>query len=138
MDTSPRTFAVAGVKFRHQADIYAALCELKRRPSLLLPDAMPTGTTAIMLIGEPGNAYDRYAVKVMLFGYHIGYVPKPTNIDIWALKTKGYKPIAILDSYNSNAQSHQMFFVKVTFELRAADPTSFPELRTTNIQSLPE
>jgi hypothetical protein len=112
MNTSPKLFAVAGVKFRPPEDIATAIRKLDSRPA----------PHTVTLTGEPSNKYDCYAVKVSVCGIFIGYVPKPTNIDIWALKGKGYKPTAVLESYNANAQTHNMFFIKVTFELTNRGP----------------
>lgn len=73
----------------------------------------------VYLVGEPSNAYDKYAVKVIVKHgeeeYHIGYVPKPINVDIWSLRDAGLKPNALITEYNPEAKTYEMFKVQVTF-----------------------
>lgn len=104
MDASTRTFFIAGVKFR--PDYRLVQKEL---------DGKDWTTYPISLIGEPSNQYDKYAVKIMAGGRHIGYVPKPINVDVWALRDLGYKPKATLVEYNPDAMTHEMFKVSVDF-----------------------
>lgn len=107
-DAQPVTFYVAGVKFRPESIRTSILDELLARH----PDCT---TFPITLSGEPSNPYDRRAVKVMAGGQHLGYVPKPTNAFIYALRDAGTKPVARLVSYNPCAETHKMFQVEVTF-----------------------
>jgi hypothetical protein len=101
MDASTRTFFIAGVqhrpdweRFRHL--VFKGLDELK-------------------LIGEPSNRYDKYAVKVCFQDLHLGYIPKPINVDVWALKDAGMKPTARLLEFDPRAVSYEMFKIQVTF-----------------------
>jgi hypothetical protein len=114
MDPTTRTFFVAGVKFRPDKDIDEAVSHIRKFRS----DA--DGSVPLRLVGEPGNRYDRYAVKVIMDIFdgeisHIGYVPKPINVDIWALRGGGMKPVAKLVEFNEHAPSYEMFKVEVTF-----------------------
>ncbi len=109
MDPITRTFFVAGVKFRPPEDIKSAGDFAEHE--LIAKE--------IKLIGEPRNKFDRYAVKVNMEVadkvFHIGYVPKPINIDIWALRDAGWKPSARLVEYNAGGPTHEMFKVEVNF-----------------------
>lgn len=104
MDPSTRTFFVAGVKFRPPETIAKAFEPLARGEM-----------GVVKLVGEPSNAHDRYAVKVILNDQHVGYVPKPINIDMWALRDAGMKPNATLLQYNANGPSYELFKIQVTF-----------------------
>jgi len=97
---SPKTFHVAGVKFRPDWKSFVDL-------DISQP---------VTLIGEPQNQYDRYAVKVLLGTTHIGYVPKPINVDIWAVHKAGYKAEAKLLHFTPEAESWHWFEVQVTFK----------------------
>lgn len=108
MDPTTRTFFVAGVKFRPTEEISLAATKINEAKGD--PSAIP-----VKLVGEPSNKFDRYAVKVFLADVFIGYIPKPINVDIWALKDGGLKPSAELVQYNFNAPTHEMFKVQVSF-----------------------
>lgn len=107
MNTNPQQFYIAGVQHRPKSVLDNVQQYLEPRTNLL--DA------EVKLIGEPKNQFDRYAVKITIGGYHIGYVPKPINIDIWALRDADWKPNVRLVSYHPNAALWRMFFVEVSF-----------------------
>lgn len=114
LDLSPRTFYVAGVQFRPKTDI-----EMVRNGLITcgLGNAPVDSVAAIPveLIGEPSNQYDRYAVKCKIGGTLIGYIPKPINIDVWAIRDAGHKPTARLVGFNPTLPPYQLFQVQVTF-----------------------
>jgi hypothetical protein len=113
MDASTRTFFVAGVQFRPKEDIghaYNFVAHLKANNDDKLPDI------PCKLVGEPQNKFDRYAVKVLIHDdFHIGYIPKPINVDVWALRDAGLKPTARLVEFNPDGKTYEMFKVEVTF-----------------------
>lgn len=114
MDPLTCTFYVAGVKYR--PDWRVVLTDLaKRDPS------RPLGTYPVSLVGEPSNQHDRNAVKVLAGGVHIGYVPKPVNVDVWARRDAGWRPSASFVAVDGDAQTHEMFKVMITFT--KPDPT---------------
>jgi len=111
MDASTRTFFVAGVQFRPAPALIAANAYLTK------PDQWHP---VCKLVGEPSNKYDKYAVKVIIIADEapeafIGYIPKPINIDVWALKDLGYKPEAKVIAYSPNSPTYEMFKIQVTF-----------------------
>lgn len=108
MDPSTRTFYVAGVKFRQ---------DWRKIHKHLLNTDFPTARESleVKLVGEPSNAFDKYAVKVLMNNEHIGYIPKPINIDVWALRDAGLKPVAKLVEFNPDAETYEMFKVEVSF-----------------------
>lgn len=106
-DTTPITFFVAGVQFRPGSVLRTVRDEL-----LGVADYT---TFPVTLVGEPSNQYDDYAVKVMAGGQHIGYVPKPLNINIWSLRDAGYKPAAKLVGFDASAKTYEMFKIEVTY-----------------------
>lgn len=102
---TPLKFFVAGVKYYEGYKVFA-----KEVPNLPIP---------VPLIGEPSNKYDRYAVRIEYASpggerTQLGHVPKPHNLDIWAAKDAGYKPLAHIVVYNPLAYT-QIFQVEVTF-----------------------
>lgn len=101
--TKPITFHVAGVQ--HRGDDPDALI----RAGVTFP-------LACSIVGEPKNAYDRYAVKVMVGILHLGYVPKPVNIDVWSLHDAGYKAIGTIINHNPDQPLWRRFEVQVVFE----------------------
>lgn len=110
MDASTRTFFVAGVKFRPDYwSVVKAIKEAQQKSSDPLLDR------EVKLVGEPKNPFDRYAVKVLIDGRHVGYVPKPINVDLWALKDSGLKANARLIAFAPDAETYQMFKIEVTF-----------------------
>jgi hypothetical protein len=113
MDSSPRTFHVAGVKFR--PDYKDVVHEFELKKPLFPYDK-------VRLIGEPGNPFDKYAVKVLINGVHIGYVPKPVNIDIWALRDQWFKPTAMMIGYNPGGPTHFLFEIQITFSKSDVHP----------------
>lgn len=106
MNTSPRTFFIAGVQHRPNwqatRDAFAHAAE-------------GSGPMELQLVGEPTNPYDRYAVKVMAASQIIGYVPKPINVDFWALHDAGYKSYAKILNFYPDASPWKMYEVEVTF-----------------------
>lgn len=111
MDPSPRTFYIADVQYR--PDWRKVAIDLVGRD---------LSQQVVRLVGEPSNQYDRYAVKVLVNGTHLGYIPKPMNIDIWALKDLGYKPEAALVKFDGAAAPYDMFQIKVTFTAPVTKP----------------
>ena len=104
--TTPRNFLVAGVQHR-------PTWELERdRFSRVVDPA----TLQVKLLGEPSNTYDRYAVKVLINGVHIGYVPKAFSADFWGLHALGYQAVAALVNFSPSAQPWQMYEIAVTFK----------------------
>lgn len=106
MDTSPRTFYVAGVKFRPDP---AALLELVTKHHI----------HGCRLVGEPSNQHDKFAVKVLVMHENVlhllGYVPKPINVDLWALRDAGYAFDACLSQISHTAPTHERYQVTVHF-----------------------
>jgi hypothetical protein len=105
MDTTPRQFYVAGVQYR---DNYQKFVDLP----------VKVGDT-IKLVGEPGNEYDRYAIRVHHLtkdGVLLGYVPKGVNSDVWALHEFGYKPDAEVVTFAHDKAPWQMIEVRLTFK----------------------
>lgn len=108
MDATTRTFFVAGVQYR---------------PDFIRFRHIIPGDFNVTLVGEPKNKFDRYAIKIILVRkndtglgiMHIGYVPKPFNVDIWALRDLGYRPEPTLVEYKAEALPYEMFKVQVTF-----------------------
>ncbi len=108
VNTDTRTFFIAGVQHRPN---YERFHNLKLKPDDVLE-----------LVGEPGNKFDRYAVKILYISNHyivgpvlLGYIPKPINIDLWALRDLGYKPTAHLIEFNPDGRPWEMFKVAVDF-----------------------
>ena len=105
MDTSPRQFYVAGVQYR---DNYQKFVDLP----------LKVGDT-IKLVGEPGNEYDKYAIRVhhlSATGVLLGYVPKGVNSDVWALHEFGYRPNAEVVGFYPDKTPWQMIEVRLTFK----------------------
>lgn len=104
MDTKPVTFFIAGVQHRtgdFGPDAFIA--------------AVPTFPCACDIIGEPKNQYDKYAVKVCVGPYHLGYVPKPVNIDVWGQHTLGMKATGTILEHNPDMPPWQRFRVQIVF-----------------------
>lgn len=108
MDITTRTFFVAGVQYREEwKDVRTGLQYAGFDGS--------NGQVEVDLKGEPKNKYDQYAVKCFIAGKHIGYIPKPINVDVWALRDAGYKPNARLVEFNPDGHPWEMFKVEVNF-----------------------
>lgn len=108
MDANTRTFFIAGVQYNTTYRDY-------------LPDAKVGDI--LKLVGEPTNKFDRYAVRIESpKGSVLGHIPKPFNVDTWALKDAGFKPTAILIEVNTAGPSWNMFKVEVTFAKQAPVP----------------
>lgn len=115
MDLTTRTFFIAGVQ--HRPDHVTTCAHVVKR----LAEPMRDQYLVLQLVGEPKNQYDRYAVKIVLpdlqtSGLLIGYVPKPINVDIWALRDAGWKPICELISFDPEASYWSMYKIRVSFE----------------------
>lgn len=121
IDTSPRTFFIAGVKFRPDY-----MMVLKGLRDSGLDRNCTTGVIDVELKGEPKNPHDRYAVKCLIGSTHVGYVPKPINVDIWALHDAGYSAKGRLTQFNPDYMTHQLFQVTVTFTKKPSSTAKPP------------
>lgn len=100
-DNKPLQFFIAGVQYNPMFAVYQPLAK--------------DGDT-LKLIGEPKNKYDRYAVRIESpYGHILGHVPKPMNVDVWAQRAAGWKPVATLVHYNAAAPLWNMFEVRIEF-----------------------
>lgn len=99
-----KTFYVAGVQ--HRPDAVKVADDLVGRN---------LSEQVVRLVGEPSNKYDPFAVKVVVNGYHIGYVPRAAAKEFWAFHNNGFKADAELAAFDPTAPTWEMFQVVVTF-----------------------
>ena len=101
----PITFYIAGVQ---------------HRPNVLtFPKLDMQYNDELQLVGEPSNKFDAEAVKVYFNALHLGYVPKPYNKKVWELHLSGWKPLARVREFRTQAAPWEMFEVEVTFTREA-------------------
>lgn len=109
IDTSPNIFFVAGVQYRPNWE-------------MVTNNITDEDQKDCKLIGEPGNAFDRYAVKIFLGPHHIGYVPRPINTKLWTAHNAGYRFTTRLIKFNQHTNPWEIYQISVSF----TEPETLP------------
>lgn len=86
----------------------------------------------IQLVGEPGNKYDKLAIRVEVEGHHIGYVSArdSSNKMLWEYKKGGAKFRSEIAAYNKNNPSYTA--ISIAVYVQEVDKTSTPDTNPLN------
>lgn len=68
---------------------------------------------SLLLIREPHNAYDEFAVAIYWHSYKLGYIPRRENIVIAQMIDRGETPLAIISHLAESHDPWQRTGIKV-------------------------